>query len=66
MSNLHNEEIQAIRNTVTLLRKRYALESNQRVKEEIKKDINECESLIEVKLNECPDYASIRIEEDIY
>lgn len=66
MVNLHNEEIQALRNTVVLLRKKQALECNQRVKEELKRDINECESLIEEKLNECPDYANIRIEEDIY
>ena len=66
MSTLHNEEIMAMRNTVSFLRKRIALESNQSKKAELKRNVNELEELIVQKLNETPDFANIRMEEDIY
>lgn len=66
MSTLHNEEIQAIRNTVSFMRKRIALESSQSKKEELKKQVGELENLIVQKLSETSDFADIRIEEDIY
>lgn len=66
MSNLHNEEIMAMRNTVSLLKKRIALESSSSKKEELKKDVKELEGLIVQKLGETSDFVDIRIEEDIY
>lgn len=66
MSNLHNEEIMAMRNTVSLLKKRIALESSSSKKEELKKDVKELEGLIVQRLNETSDFVDIRIEEDIY
>lgn len=66
MSTLHNEEIMAMRNTVSFLRQRIALESNQSKKAELKRNVNELEELIVQKLNETPDFANIRMEEDIY
>ena len=66
MTNLHNEEIMAMRNTVSLLKKRIALESSSSKKEELKKDVKELEGLIVQKLGETSDFADIRIEEDIY
>ena len=66
MPTLHNEEIMAMRNTVSFLRQRIALESNQSKKAELKKNVNELEELIVQKLNETPDFANIRMEEDIY
>lgn len=66
MTTLHNEEIMAMRNTVSFLRQRIALESNQSKKAELKKNVNELEELIVQKLNETPDFANIRMEEDIY
>ena len=66
MSTLHNEEIHAIRNTVSFLRKRMVLETSQSKKQEIKKDIDELESLIIEKLNETSDFHDVRLEEDRY
>ena len=66
MTTLHNEEIMAMRNTVSFLRQRIALESNQSKKAELKRNVNELEELIVQKLNETPDFANIRMEEDIY
>ena len=66
MTNLHNEEIMAMRNTVSLLKKRIALESSSSKKEELKKDVKELEGLIVQRLNETSDFVDIRIEEDIY
>lgn len=66
MTNLHNEEIMAMRNTVSLLKKRIALESSSSKKEELKKDVKELEGLIVQKLGETSDFVDIRIEEDIY
>ena len=66
MSTLHNEEIRAMRQTVSLLRSKMALEPNQAEKIRIKKDIEELEGLIVKKLHETPDFANIRLEEDVY
>ena len=66
MPNLHNEEIRAIQHTVVALKKGVALEQSQSKRDKMKKDIKELESLIETKLMETPDFANIRIEEDIY
>ena len=66
MSTLHNEEIMAMRNTVSFLRKRIALESNQSKKAELKRKVNELEEMIVQKLNETPDFANITLEEDVY
>ena len=66
MPTLHNEEIMAMRNTVSLLRKRIALEPNQSKKAEMKKNVKELESMIIKKLDETSDFHDIRLEEDIY
>ena len=66
MSTLHNEEIMAMRNTASMLRKRIALETSQSKKAELKKSVEELEDLIVKKLNETPDFANIRMEEDVY
>ena len=66
MPTLHNEEIMAMRNTVSLLRKRIALEPNQSKKAEMKKNVKELESMIVKKLDETSDFHDIRLEEDIY
>ena len=55
-----------MRNTVSLLKKRIALESSSSKKEELKKDVKELEGLIVQKLGETSDFVDIRIEEDIY
>ena len=66
MPNIQNEEIRAMQNTVVALRKGVALEQSQSKRDKMKKDIKELESLIEQKLTETPDFANIRLEEDIY
>lgn len=66
MPNIQNEEIRAMQNTVVALRKGVALEQSQSKRDKMKKDIRELESLIEQKLTETPDFANIKIEEDIY
>ena len=55
-----------MRNTVSLLRKRIALEPNQSKKAEMKKNVKELESMIVKKLDETSDFHDIRLEEDIY
>lgn len=66
MSNLQNEEIMAMRNTVSFLKKRIALETSSSKREELKRDVRELENLIVQKLNQTSDFVDIRIEEDIY
>lgn len=66
MPTLHNEEIMAMRNTVSLLRKRIALEPSQSKKAEMKRNVEELESMIVKKLDETNDFHDIRLEEDIY
>ena len=66
MPNIQNEEIRAMQNTIVALRKGVALEQSQSKRDKMKKDIKELESLIEQKLTETPDFANIRLEEDIY
>lgn len=66
MTTYHNEEIMAIRNTISIYRKRIALETNQSKKAELKKDVEEMEELIVKKLGETLDFANITLEEDGY
>lgn len=66
MSNLHNEEIMAMRNTASILRKRIALEASSSKKEELKRTVKELDEMIVQKLGETSDFVDIRIEEDIY
>ena len=65
MPTLHNEEIMAIRNTVTFLRKGVALEPSEAKRRQMKRDINELEKLIIKKLGETGEF-DVRIEEDAY
>lgn len=66
MSTLHNEEIRAMRQTVSIMRKRVALEPSEAKRMDLKKKIKETEKMIVKKLNETNDFNDIRIEEDIY
>lgn len=66
MTTLHNEEIRAMRTTVSFLRRRLAVEPSQSKQMKIKEDIKELESLIVQKLDETPDFANIRLEDDVY
>ena len=66
MSNLQNEEIMAMRNTASILRKRIALEASSAKKEQLKRTVKELDEMIVQKLGETSDFVDIRIEEDIY
>lgn len=66
MPNLHNEEIRAMQNTLSFIKKRIALETSQSKKEKLKRDAKELEELIMTKLNETNDFNDVRLEEDIY
>lgn len=66
MSTQHNEEIRAIRQTVSFMRKRMALESSEAKRQQLKRDVNELENLIVKKLGETSDFNDIRVEEDVY
>lgn len=66
MSTQHNEEIRAIRQTVSFMRKRMALESSEAKRQQLKRDVNELENLIVKKLGETSDFHDIRVEEDVY
>lgn len=66
MPTIQNEEIRAMQNTIVALKRGIALEQSQSKKQQMKSDIKELESLIEQKLTETPDFANIRLEEDIY
>jgi len=66
MISLHNEEIRAIQHTIVALRKGVTLEGDSTKKVKMKKDIHELEKILKTKLDETPDFADIRIEEDIY
>lgn len=66
MPTLQNEEIMAMRNTITFMRKRIALEPNEGKREELKRDVMKLEKLIVRKLNETSDFKDVQIEEDVY
>lgn len=66
MSTLHNEEIRAMRQTESFMRKRLALETSEAKKQELRKDLGELESLIVKKLEETNDFHNVSIEEDVY
>lgn len=66
MSTIENEEIMAMRNTLSFLNKRLALEPSEGRRQELKKDINELECLLIDKLNGTADFKDIKIEEDVY
>ena len=66
MPNIQNQEIQAMQNTVAMLKKGVALEPSQSKKQQMKEDISELEFLIEQRLSETSDFADIKLEEDIY
>lgn len=56
MTNLLNEEIMAIRHTISYLKKGIALEQSQSKKEEMKKNVKELDDILQGKLNQCEDY----------
>ena len=66
MPTLENEEIMAMKNTLSFLSKRLALEPSEGRKQEIKKDINELEKMIVEKLNNTSDFKDIKLEGDVY
>lgn len=66
MTSLHNEEIMAMRHTVTFMRKRMALEPSEAKRQQLRKDVKELENLIVKKLGETNDFHDVRIEEDVY
>ena len=54
--NCLNEEIRAIRHTMSHLRKAIPLEPNSGRREELKQLYKECEAELEDRLNRCGDY----------
>lgn len=66
MPTIQNEEIMAIRNTLTFLNKRLAIEPFEGKRQRLKKDINELENILVDKLNETSDFKDVQIEEDVY
>ena len=66
MSTLHNEEIRAIQVTIAQLKRGIPLEPNQGKREKMKQSVKELDEILQSKLMETPDYADIKIEEDIY
>jgi len=56
MTNLLNEEIRAIKHTISHLKKGVVLEPNPDKKEKMKSDIKELNVILENKLNQCGDY----------
>ena len=66
MPTICNEEIMAMKNTISFLRKRIALEPSEGKREELKRDVKELEELIIERLAETSDFKDIKIEEDVY
>lgn len=56
MTNQLNEEIRAIRHTISHLKQGMVLEPNQSKKEQMKRDVEELNSILVDKLNQCGDY----------
>ena len=56
MVNLLNEEIMAIRNLMSHLKKAIPLECDSGKKQHLKYMYNECERELESRLNRCEDY----------
>ena len=56
MMNIVNEEIRAIRHTMSHLQQAIPLETNSGRKEELKQLYKECELELEERLNRCGDY----------
>lgn len=63
---LHNEEIRAIQVTLAQLKKGIPLEPNQGKRDRMKQSAKELEDILKKKLMETPDFADIKIEEDVY
>ena len=56
MTCLLNQEIMAIRNTMSHLRKAIPLESDSGKREHLKQMYKDCEAELEERLNRCEDY----------
>lgn len=56
MTNQLNEEIWAIRHTISHLKKGMTLESNQGKKEKMRRSVEELNDILLDKLNQCGDY----------
>ena len=54
--NLLNEEIRVIQHTLSHMRRGVVLEFNQSRKLKMEKDINELESILLEKLNQCEEF----------
>lgn len=56
MTNLLNEEIRAIRHTITYLNQGIVLEPDSGKREQMKHDVSELGSILKDKLEQCGDY----------